>query len=171
MNEKHDNHQILVIGYGNTLRGDDGVGYQIAETVTEWQIPRVRSIAVHQLLPELAAAIADVDIVMFIDAIAVIAPLTPLAIDPLSPNTNITPLAPDPEATFSTHLITPQLLLSLAQRLYSKIPDAYLITITAVDFTLGNTLSPIADQGKNLALDYLKSTLQVGYFSLVKDRE
>jgi hydrogenase maturation protease len=36
MNKKHDNHKILVIGYGNTLRGDDGVGYQIAETVADW---------------------------------------------------------------------------------------------------------------------------------------
>jgi hydrogenase maturation protease len=163
MNEKHDNHQILVIGYGNTLRGDDGVGYQIAETVTEWQMPQVRSIAVHQLLPELAAAIADVDIVMFIDAIAVI--------NSLPANINITPLAPDPEATFSTHVITPQLLLSLTQRLYSKTPDAYLLTIPVIDFTLGNTLSPIADRGKNLALHYLKSTLRVGHFSLVTDRD
>jgi hydrogenase maturation protease len=152
MNEKHDNHQILVIGYGNTLRGDDGVGYQIAETVTEWQIPRVRSIAVHQLLPELAAAIADVDIVMFIDAIAVI--------NSLPANINITRLAPDPEATFSTHVITPQLLLSLAQRLYGKTPDTYLLTIPAVDFTLGNTLSLLTITGQDLVLNCLKCWLQ-----------
>jgi hydrogenase maturation protease len=152
MNEKHDNHQILVIGYGNTLRGDDGVGYQIAETVTEWQIPRVRSIAVHQLLPELAAAIADVDIVVFIDAIAVI--------NSLPANINITPLAPDPETTFSTHVITPQLLLSLAQRLYGKTPDTYLLTIPAVDFTLGNTLSLLTITGQDLVLNCLKCWLQ-----------
>jgi hydrogenase maturation protease len=151
MNEKYDNHQILVIGYGNTLRGDDGVGHQIAETVADWQIPQVRSIAVHQLLPELAAAMADVDIVMFIDAIAVI--------DLLTPKPNITPLIPDPDATFSTHIISPQLLLSLTQRLYSRTPHAYLLTIPVIDFTIGTTLSPIAITGQKLALDYLKCWL------------
>jgi hydrogenase maturation protease len=152
MNDNHDHHhQILVIGYGNTLRGDDGVGYQIAETVSQWQIPQVRSIASHQLLPELAAAMADVNIVMFIDAIA--------SIDPLTPNIDITHLAPDYDATFSTHIMTPQLLLSLTQRLYSKTPDAYLLTISAIDFKLGNTLSPIACTGQELALNYLKCWL------------
>jgi hydrogenase maturation protease len=151
MNEKYDNHQILVIGYGNTLRGDDGVGYQIAETVADWQIPQVRSIAIHQLLPELAAAMADVDIVMFIDAITVL--------DSITPNINVTLLVPDPNAAFSTHVISPQLLLSLTQRLYSRTPDAYLLTIPAINFTLGTTLSSIASTGQKLALDYLKCWL------------
>jgi hydrogenase maturation protease len=148
----HDENQlVLIIGYGNILRGDDGVGYQIAETVANWQITQMRSIAIQQLLPELATAMADVDIVVFIDAIALI--------DPLTPNINITPLAPDPDATFSTHIMTPQLLLSLTQRLYSKTPNAYLLAIPAIDFTLGTTLSPIASTGQKLALDYLKRWL------------
>jgi hydrogenase maturation protease len=151
MNEKQDKYQILVIGYGNTLRGDDGVGYQIGETIADWQIPQVRSIAIHQLLPELAIAMADVDIVVFIDAIA--------SINSLTQNINITPLPPDSDVTFSTHIITPQLLLSLTQRLYSKTPDAYLLTIPAIDFTLGNTLSPITSTGQKLALDFLKRWL------------
>jgi hydrogenase maturation protease len=142
---------VLIIGYGNTLRGDDGVGCQIAETVANWQIHQVRSIAVQQLLPELAVAMANVDIVIFIDAMAVV--------DPLTPNINITLLYPDYDATFSTHIITPQLLLSLVQRLYSKTPDAYLLTIPAINFTLGTILSPIASTGQKLALDYLKCWL------------
>jgi hydrogenase maturation protease len=144
--------QILIVGYGNTLRSDDGVGYQVAENVAAWQIPQVRSISKHQLLPELAPIIADTDIVIFIDAI--------VAIDRPTRNIHITPLDPDPDTTFSTHLLTPQLLLSLTQRLYHKNPEAYLITIPAINFSLGMTLSPIADQGKNLALDYLKSVLR-----------
>jgi hydrogenase maturation protease len=142
---------VLIIGYGNTLRGDDGVGCQIAETVANWQIHQVRSIAVQQLLPELAVAMANVDIVIFIDAMAVV--------DSLTPNIKITLLDPDYDATFSTHIITPQLLLSLVQRLYSKTPDAYLLTIPAINFTLGTILSPIASTGQKLALDYLKCWL------------
>jgi hydrogenase maturation protease len=145
---------VLVIGYGNTLRGDDGVGYQVAETVAEWQLSQVRSIATHQLLPELAADIAEVEIVVFVDAV--------VAIDSVAPNITIAPLIACEDATFSTHLITPQLLLGITQKLYGANPVAYLLTITAIDFTLGANLSSIARQGKELALDYLKSAVGVG---------
>jgi hydrogenase maturation protease len=145
---------ILVIGYGNTLRGDDGIGYQVAETVAEWQLPQVRSIAVHQLLPELAADIAEVEIVVFVDAV--------VAIDFPAPNIIIAPLVAGEDATFSTHIITPQLLLGMTQKLYRATPVAYLLTIPAIDFTLGTTLSPLAIRGKELALDYLKSAVGVG---------
>lgn len=142
---------VLVIGYGNTLRGDDGIGYQVAETVAEWQLPQVRSIAVHQLLPELAVDIADAKIVVFVDAV--------VAIDSPAPNITIAPLITGEDATFSTHIITPQLLLGMTQRLYGATPVAYLLTIPAIDFTLGANLSSIANTGKDLALEYLKSWL------------
>jgi hydrogenase maturation protease len=155
MNENHDNHhQILVIGYGNTLRGDDGVGYQVAEILAEWQLSQVRSIAVHQLLPELAADIADVKIVVFIDAV--------VAIDSPASKIAIIPLIAGENATFSTHIITPHLLLGITQKLYGATPVAYLLTIPAIDFTLGANLSSIACWGKELALDYLKSAVGVG---------
>ena len=40
---------ILVIGYGNTLRSDDGVGPHIAQEVAAQGWPSVCSITVHQL--------------------------------------------------------------------------------------------------------------------------
>jgi hydrogenase maturation protease len=153
---------VLVVGYGNTLRGDDGVGYQVAETVAEWRLPQVRSIAVHQLLPELAADIAEVEIVVFVDAV--------VAIDSPAPNITIAPLVAGADATFSTHAITPQLLLGMTQKLYGATPVAYLLTISTIDFTLGANLSSIACRGKELALDYLKSAVGVGgQFGSIED--
>jgi hydrogenase maturation protease len=143
---------VLVIGYGNTLRGDDGVGYQVSETVAEWQLPQVRSIAIHQLLPELAADIAAVEIVVFVDAI--------VAIDSPTPDIAITPIFAGEDATFSTHIFTPQLLLRMTQKLYRATPVAYLLTIPAIDFTLGVNISSIASTSKDLALDYLKCWLE-----------
>jgi len=32
----------LIIGYGNTLRGDDGAGPRVAEAVAGWGLPNVR---------------------------------------------------------------------------------------------------------------------------------
>jgi hydrogenase maturation protease len=141
--------QTLVIGYGNTLRGDDGVGYQVAEAVAAWQIPQVRSLAVHQLLPELAEAIAAVDTVVFVDAA--------VTDDATACEITVEPLVAGGDATFRTHIITPPLLLGLAQRLYGATPAAYLLTIPAIEFALGTDLSAIAHQGKDLALAYLES--------------
>jgi hydrogenase maturation protease len=141
--------KILVIGYGNTLRGDDSVGYQVAETVAEWQIPRVRSLAVQQLLPELAEAIAEVDTVIFVDAI--------LVGDSTSAEIGFEPLSSEGDSTMRTHSFSPQSLLSLSQKLYEANPIGYLLTIPVIDFTLGNPLSAIACLGKDAALDYLKS--------------
>lgn len=71
----------LIIGYGNTLRGDDGVGYRIAEIFeqeedgleshySEESRHTVRSHPCHQLTPDLAAELAQADRVIFVDAIA-----------------------------------------------------------------------------------------------------
>jgi hydrogenase maturation protease len=65
----HPSH--LLIGVGNRLRGDDGAGYRLAEllaaephpTAAPWQV-----LAVQQLTPELAAAIAIANAVLFVDA-------------------------------------------------------------------------------------------------------
>jgi Ni,Fe-hydrogenase maturation factor len=50
----------LVIGIGNLLRGDDGVGGLLAE--------EVGGRSVQQLTPELAAELAELEVVVFIDA-------------------------------------------------------------------------------------------------------
>ena len=52
---------FLVIGYGNEPRGDDAIGPQVAQCVSAWSRPEVVGLAVHQLTPELAALLADVE--------------------------------------------------------------------------------------------------------------
>jgi len=64
---------VLVIGYGNPLRCDDGVGQQIAKAVATWGIPNVEAIAVHQLTPELAEKLVTVDLAIFVDVYPVLA--------------------------------------------------------------------------------------------------
>lgn len=139
---------VLIIGYGNTLRGDDGVGYQVAAAVAEWPLPWVRSQAVHQLLPELAAAISTASTVMFVDAVVTRQPAVAAI--------TVKPVVVQREAQFRTHSITPAVLLGLAQRLYAGTPTAYLLTIPAINFELGAAVSPITAQGQTLALRYLR---------------
>lgn len=137
----------LIIGYGNTLRGDDGVGQQVAAAVTAWAQPQIQALAVHQLTPDLAAAIAEVTQVVFVDA----------ALNTGTPPTiALAPLQLNGTETFTTHIASPHALLALAQRLYGATPIAYLLTIPGVDFELGEGLSAIATTGKAQALQQLR---------------
>src|SRR5215469_160273 len=59
---------VLVIGIGNPLRGDDGLGWQAAGGLQkELGTSEVRVICCHQLTPELATDVAQADRVIFID--------------------------------------------------------------------------------------------------------
>src|SRR3954471_3504710 len=60
--------KVLVIGYGNTLRSDDGVGPHIAIEAAAWGLPRLETIAVPQLTPELAELLASAELLIFVDA-------------------------------------------------------------------------------------------------------
>src|SRR5689334_19250278 len=61
--------QALVIGYGNPLRGDDGVGWVAAQRLAHRvDQEHVATMAVHSLTPELAAALRHAELVIFIDA-------------------------------------------------------------------------------------------------------
>ena len=54
--------RLLVIGVGNPLREDDGVGWRLAEALAQ---AGVEVHTCHQLLPELAAELGRVDLVLF----------------------------------------------------------------------------------------------------------
>src|SRR5262245_1795360 len=59
---------VVVIGYGNDLRGDDAVGLRAAQAVAAWDMPGVCGLAVHQLTPELAEILAGAALAIFVDA-------------------------------------------------------------------------------------------------------
>lgn len=134
----------LIIGYGNTIRGDDGAGYQIAEAVAQWNFDRVRSLAVHQLTPDLAEAIAQAKTVIFVDAVAT---LSEVKIEQLRPNY---------AASFTGHYADPRSILALTCTLYKAIPTAYQILIPAVNFSFDETLSPVTIKNVDLALVKIK---------------
>ena len=62
--------RVLIIGFGNCLRGDDGAGCRIARKLDNYfhQDPDVRVIGAHQLTPEMSEDIAGSEFVLFLDA-------------------------------------------------------------------------------------------------------
>jgi hydrogenase maturation protease len=140
----------LVIGYGNTLRSDDGAGYRVAEQVAEWGIEGVRSHPCHQLMPELAAEIAEADTVFFVDA---------MLPQPESLAIQVVSLAPEAGSPALGHTLTPRALLWFSQTLYDHCPQAHLITIPSESFEFGEQFSAVAQQGIAAALGVIYDRL------------
>jgi hydrogenase maturation protease len=134
---------VLIIGYGNTLRSDDGVGAHVAREVEAKGWPGVRAIASAQLTPELAADVAQAQQVIFVDADAVGEPHGVRVVELWADANAVGPM---------THHATPRGVLALAAALYDRCPPAFLVSIPGVNFALGEGLSPIAAQGAEMAL-------------------
>ncbi len=143
----------LIIGYGNTLRGDDGAGPRIAEAVESWNLPGVRVLAVPQLTPELAADIAAACRVVFVDA------AWPTASSPTPEEITLVAITPFTGSRFSTHFSDARGLLALAAGLYAQSPEAYLLTIPGRTFEIGTPLSEATQAGIEAALRALRVLL------------
>ena len=125
---------ILIIGYGNPLRRDDGVGWAVIEALLAQASPDMTCLAVHQLTPELSEGVAHADVVMLIDA----------RVEGEAGDIHITPILPCNDGTPTmTHHLSPRGLLDMAQWLYGKAPFTLLMTITGADFGIGEGLSDI----------------------------
>jgi hydrogenase maturation protease len=140
----------LVIGYGNTLRGDDGAGPRIAEVVARQAWPGVAAVVVHQLTPELAARIAEAELVIFVDAR--LAASASEACDVRRIETSARP-------TSAGHVCDPRSLLSLAEQAFGHRPEAVSVTIPALDLAFGERLSAPTLREMRAALVALVSLL------------
>ena len=147
---------ILIIGYGNPIRGDNGIGQAVIAEVEQWNLAHLRSQSLHQLTPEIAAEMAEVETVIFVDA-------------GLEGDTvNITSLEPLPSDLFNWgHSLNPRSLLSLTQFLYQKSPQAWLIAIPGENFELSETLSEKALNGIQEALKIIKNLVSKNSPSII----
>ena len=134
----------LVIGYGNTLRSDDSAGQLVANQIATWSLPNVRSLAVHQLTPELAEDLANADTVIFVDAV--------ISSKQNSEKIEIITLEGDDKYLHLGHIENPRSLLYLSKIVYNKSPLAYWILIPAINFDFGEEISSLTRQGITQAL-------------------
>jgi hydrogenase maturation protease len=133
--------ELLVIGYGNELRGDDGVGPRVARTVAGWQRPGVRALAVHQLTPELVDELIDVEQVVFVDADA--------GAEGMVCWRHVHPAGAPARLG---HAGDPGWLLALADALTGRSPRAWMATIPARALGYGECWSPAAARGAKAVL-------------------
>jgi hydrogenase maturation protease len=115
---------ILVIGYGNPGRLDDGLGPAFAERIQSLNLPNVTVETNYQLNIEDADLVAKYDVVVFADAS--VNATAPYDFHPLEKNV--------PMVGFSSHSITAGSLLGLAEELFGATPKAYAMAIRGYDF-------------------------------------
>jgi hydrogenase maturation protease len=131
---------FLVIGYGNTLRRDDGVGPRVAESIAALGLPEVQALACALLTPELAETVARARGVVFVDA----------AVD--SPRrVQLRRLEPADSARILAHAADPRALLALARDVFGHAPPAWWLTIPIEDLGIGEELSALARRGSEIA--------------------
>jgi hydrogenase maturation protease len=119
----------LVIGYGNPLRGDDGVGPRVAEQV-RLGCQSATVLTPHQLMPELADIIVRAAVVVFIDASSTGEP-GGVACSRIGRSTECT----------MDHVLSPSALLRVAHDAYGREPPAWLVRINGQAFEFGSALS------------------------------
>ncbi len=125
----------LVIGYGNPLRQDDGIGWRAAEIVAAQLPPDTADvIQCHQLAPELSASIETASAVFFLDA----------GIDQTPGTVTWHPLIPA-EPGASAHALSAPQLLGLTQQLSGNAPPAWLISGGPFQMGFGDHLTPCGE--------------------------
>jgi hydrogenase maturation protease len=122
----------LIIGYGNPLRQDDGLGWRAAEILEASTIDVVRC---HQLTPELAVRVADSDFIVFLDAAA-----------DQPPGAVGCKVVSSEGMTAWSHHLTPGQLLSFAVPMCDREPRAVLISGGPFSMSFGDRLTAGGEQ-------------------------
>lgn len=141
--------KCLVIGYGNTLRGDDGIGPSVAERVRDrLHLPAEVRIE-HQLSPELSEDLAGAGLAVFLDAC------------PQAGRIEVREITAAPFCREAmAHSCDPERLLGLTQALYGRAPRAYVVGLPATDFRLRPSLSPEAERTAAEGVDTVLGLLE-----------
>jgi hydrogenase maturation protease len=144
------NTHTLIIGYGNPLRGDDGVGPAAADVVRSWDVPGVHVVTCQQLVPELIEEMKAVKRVLFIDAKA----------DIEEPAFTARIVEPTKTRLSLGHHQTPANLLAILRELEGYRPQAWLITIAVESFDHGDAMTSTARANMNAALAWMHQWLR-----------
>ena len=136
---------LLVIGYGNTLRSDDGVGPRVADSVEALNLAGVCTLSCGLLTPELADPISRARRVIFVDA----------SVD-VPAKIQLRPLSAGDSAQIMAHAADPRTLLALARDVFGRVPEAWWLTIPAENLGIGEELSPRAQHGFAKAIDEIR---------------
>jgi hydrogenase maturation protease len=134
--------ELLVIGYGNSLRRDDGAGPRVAGAVEQMALSGVRTLICQLLTPEYADPIARARRVIFVDA----------AVD-RTDDVHFRKLEPGETSQLMAHAADPRTMLALSRDVFGRAPEAWWLTIPAVKLDFSEDLTPTAQRGCETAME------------------
>ncbi len=152
--------RVLVIGYGNPSRQDDGVGLAVVNGLRAAASQplleegddgfndlggSLDTLFLQQLSPELAETLIDYDHVCLVDAHFGLYPEL----------VHVTPLDPENAPAIVSHHFKPGTLLALAGELYGRAPTAELISVRGFSFDFTSELSPATAEGVRQVIEEL----------------
>ncbi len=144
---------ILIYGYGNPGRQDDGLGPALVAELEAWaQTEGLSGIVFdsnYQLNVEDALTVAESRAVVFVDA-------TKEGKAPFE----FRPLAPRKETTFTSHALAPETVLALADELYGARPPAWILAIRGEAWEPNAALSAAALAHLAAAREFLQARLR-----------
>jgi hydrogenase maturation protease len=127
---------VLVIGFGNPGRGDDGAGPELIDHLgqfidgTPWA-DQVETMVCFQLMIEHAESLNHRSMVVFVDASEV-----------AEPPCHVSRVVPQRDRSYTSHELSPAALLDIQQRAFCESPeDAWLLEIPGRVFGLGQPMS------------------------------
>ncbi|HOZ67797.1 MAG TPA: hydrogenase maturation protease [Chitinophagaceae bacterium] len=126
----HNKRNILIVGVGNTLMGDDGIGAYVASRIEEQQLPGVHAIHVQQMTSDLLDELLKADHTIIVDAAVQGDPVQFYKVDESAPA----------GASYS-HYTSAIQLLKMAELVYERQLSIHICAVGAWDLTLGGALS------------------------------
>jgi hydrogenase maturation protease len=117
---------VLLIGYGNPGRRDDGLGPALAAEMEALALPGLDVDSDYQLTVEDSHAVAGYDLVIFADA--ALEGREPYYFRPLAPRLD------GPAGGVSSHGVEAEEVLALAGQLFDARPEAYVLGIRGYEF-------------------------------------
>jgi len=144
---------ILIYGYGNPGREDDGLGIAFAEKLESWanenSIKNISFDSNYQLNIEDAEKVSQYDLVIFADASTEDIP--DFCISLLDGTKNV---------SFTTHAASPGYVVYLCQDLFQKDPKAYLLHLKGYQWEFKEGLTTEAESNLEKALAFFIPILE-----------
>jgi hydrogenase maturation protease len=141
---------IIIIGIGNTSRGDDGLGWEfLSRMIDTFSLPFDWEYR-YQLQVEDSELIQQYKMVVFADASHTV----------LSDGFEFKPCQPARHYLFSSHAQNPETVMYLAHQLYGCVTKSYTMAISGYEWELGGKLSPLAEQNLSLAMAFMEKNFE-----------
>jgi len=153
--------RVLVYGYGNPGRQDDGIGNEMVTMIQKWieahHLTCMQTDSNYQLNIEDAEKISQWDIVVFVDATKE-QRINEYKFKTVEPS--------EAQVEFTMHAISPDYVLHLSQSLFGKSPETYVLVIKGYEWELKEGLTANARLNLEQAFQFL--TRQLVGWALIK---